>query len=68
MRGLMHLLPTPAQWVPLSVTVQLMCNDGVVQSLEGVRYHTFTAEAGETVEDERAFFVVSKDCIFLDME
>ncbi len=53
----------PAQWVPVSVTVQLMCNDGVVQSLEGVRYHTFTAEAGETVEDERAFFSTGLSCI-----
>lgn len=53
----------PAQWVPVSVTVQLMCNNGFVQSPYGVRYHTFAAEPGETVEDERAIFRVALDCI-----
>lgn len=55
----------PAQWVPVLVTVQLMCNNGV-QSIECIRSHPFTAEAGETVIDERAFFLLDRNCCFAD--
>jgi hypothetical protein len=43
----------PAQWVPVSVTVRLSC---AITSPDDIRYRTFTAEPGEEVVDERAFF------------
>ncbi|MCS7037125.1 MAG: hypothetical protein NZM41_10715, partial [Saprospiraceae bacterium] len=45
--------PNPAQWVPVSVTVRLSCR---ITSLDDIRYHTFTAEPGETVIDKSAHF------------
>lgn len=53
----------PSQQVPVSVTVRLSCNNGIYEYLEGVIYHTFTAESGETVEDRRAYFGVTENCI-----
>jgi len=56
--------PNPAQWVPVSVTVRLECNeDGFAQSVEGVRYHTFSAEPGEETET-RAYFQTRYRCTF----
>ena len=56
--------PNPAQWVPVSVTVRLECNEeGFAQSVEGLRYHTFSAEPGEETET-RAYFQTRYRCTF----
>ncbi len=60
--------PNPAQWVPVSVTVRLECNNGEFTSTEGIRYVTFRAGAGETVEDRRAFFWPDRNCNFAETE